>query len=220
MPLRGPGPQTFAVIGHGRSPEGRGWGARIDGADFVVRMWNWHWQAPADYGTRYDVGLLEVHKATMADWRKHNQHEPAQGYIASLLMRYKDMVSELPDTAMVINQEVYLRQPQRRAWGMGETGQWQLTRGGIAACWAISAAREGDTVVLVGFDVIKAGIAAPVEEAFSPEYMASGGFFGMGSYKPGKTKEGNHDYPAERNLIAFIGARCAVNVQFAEDIWP
>lgn len=212
--------QTFAVIGHGRSPEGRGWGERVNACDHVVRMWNWHWQNPADLGTRYDTGLLEIHKVTIRDWRAHNQHQPAQGWIASLLSRYREMISEVPDTALVVDQDAFMRQMPRAKRGVGETGVWQLTRGGIAACWAISAARQGDTVVLVGFDVIKAGIAAPVEQAFSPDYMASGGFFGMGAYVPGKTKEGNHDYPAERNLIAFLGERMAVNVQFAEDIWP
>lgn len=184
-------------------------------------MWNWHWQDSADYGTRYDWGLIEVHKSIVAQWREHNQREPAKGWLASLLQRYRGMVSEVPGDAYLISQELYLRQPPRAQWGVGETGSWQLTRGGVAACWAIAnAAREGDTVVLVGFDVIKAGIAAPVADAFSPEYMASAGFFGMGCYVPGKTKEGNHDYPAERRLIEFLAARHAVTLRFAEDIWP
>jgi hypothetical protein len=209
-----------AVIGHGRSPEGRGWGPRIDACDRVIRMWNWHWQAAADYGSRYDVGLIEVHKQTIADWRAHNRHQPSQGWIASLLMRYRGMVGEVPPTAALINQERWLKLQQRKDWGCGETGDWQLTRGGIAACWAISTAREGDAIALVGFDVIRAGIALPVEDAFSPEYMASGGFFGMGCYVPGRTKEGNHDYPAERRLIEFMAARVPVSVAFAQDVWP
>jgi hypothetical protein len=211
---------TIAIIGHGRSPEGRGWGERINAADHVVRMWNWHWQDPADYGTRYDTGVIEVHKTTIRDWRAHNQHQPESGWIASMLMRYRDMVTELPRGAQIIDQEKYLRLPPRQMRGFGETGVWQLTRGGIAACWAISSAREGDTVVLVGFDVIKAGIALPVVDAFSPEYMQSGGFFGMGAYVAGKSKEGNHDYAAERELYQFMAARSGVSVAYAEDIWP
>jgi hypothetical protein len=182
-------------------------------------MWNWHWQDAADYGIRYDFGLIEVHKICIRDWINHNQHQPAVCWLASLLLTYRDMAKELPDDIIMLGQEVWLREPQRKFWGMGETGVWQLTRGGVAACWAIDSAREGDTLTLVGFDVIKAGIAAPVEEAFSPEYMNSGGFFGMGSYKPGRTKEGNHDYPAERSLLEFKAARKAVTLQFAQDAW-
>lgn len=182
-------------------------------------MWNWHWQDAADYGTRYDWGLIEVHKSIIEQWREHNQHRPAKGWLGSMLMRYRNMINELPTDAVIINQEAYIRQPRREDWGVGETGVWQLTRGGVAACWAISNAKEGDMVVLVGFDVIKAGIAAPVDEAFSPEYMASAGFFGMGAYVAGKTKEGNHDYPAERRLLEFLAARWAVKLHFAEDVW-
>lgn len=209
-----------AVIGHGRSPEGRGWGERIDACGRVIRMWNWHWQVAVDHGTRYDIGLIEVHKSTIADWREHNRNKPKDGYIASLLMRYRNMIPELPKDAILLDQHrLWLKQQRRQDWGKGETGNWELTRGGIAACWAIDTAKEGDELVLVGFDVIKAGIAAPVEQAFSPEYMASDGFFGMGCYVPGKTKEGNHDYPAERRLIEFLAARHAVKLSFAEDIW-
>lgn len=212
--------QTFAIIGHGRSPEGRGWGERINAANHVVRMWNWHWQEPADLGTRYDTGLLEVHKLTIRDWRRHNKHQPAAGWIASLLNPYREMTRELPKDCLLLDQDTFMRQMPRAERGVGETGVWQLTRGGIAACWALSRAREGDEMILVGFDVIKAGIALPVADAFSPDYVNSGGFFGMGAYVPGKTKEGNHDYEAERRLIEFLAARAAVKVHFAEEIWP
>jgi hypothetical protein len=208
------------VVGHGRSPEGHRWAGRIDAADRVVRMWNWHWQHPGDYGTKYDVGLLEIHKVTMRDFREHNQHQPSEGWIASLLHRYREMVNELPPGTKIVDQKRYTSAMPREHRGVGETGVWELTRGGIAASWAIADAKGYDEVVLVGFDVIKAGIAAPVEEAFSPEYMSSGGFFGMGAYKPGKTKEGNHDYPAERRLLEFLAGRAGVALHFAEDIWP
>jgi hypothetical protein len=183
-------------------------------------MWNWHWQKPEDYGTRYDVGLIEVHKTTIRDWREHNQRQPAQGWIGSLLGRYRGMISELPPAARVINQEIYTRQPRKQDWGCGETGVWQLTRGGVAACWAISQSKEGSSVVLVGFDIIRGGIALPVEDAFSAEYQSSAGFWGIGIYEAGKTKEGNHDYPAECRLYEFLAARHSINLSFAQDIWP
>lgn len=208
-----------AVIGHGRSPEGRGWGSLIDAAHRVVRMWNWHWQAEADYGRRYDWGLMEVHKATVRDWRAHNQRQPGDGWIASLLMRYRDMEKDLPRSARLVDQQRWLemRRPQDR--GCGETGRWQLTRGGIAACWSIMNAEAGDRIILVGFDVIRAGIAMAPDEAFSPDYQQSAGFWGLDGFKEGATKEGNHDYPAERRLIEFLAERSGVGLAFAQDCW-
>ena len=116
---------------------------------------------------------------------------------------------------------MWLRNEGRAIKGEGERGIWQLTRGGIAACWAIYNAPNGGEVILVGFDVIKRGVALPVADAFAPEYQAHPGFWGIDGYQEGKTKEGNHDYPAERALIELVAARKgAVSVYYAEDIWP
>lgn len=208
-----------AVIGHGRSPEGRGWGDRINSASQVIRMWNWHWQSTDDYGSRYDWGVIEAHKVTIRDWMAHNQRQPAKGWIASLLMRYRGMDQELPPSARLVDQENWLKMQRPDDRGCGETGRWQLTRGGIAACWAIMNAEPGDRVVLVGFDVIRAGVSMAVEKAFSLEYTQSSGFWGLDGWKAGDTKSGNHDYPAERRLIEFLGERASVKVAFAQDCW-
>jgi hypothetical protein len=48
---------SAAVIGHGRSPVGRGWGSRIDACDLVVRMWDNHWQDEADWGFVTILGI-------------------------------------------------------------------------------------------------------------------------------------------------------------------
>ena len=41
------------IVGHGRSPLGKGWGSRIDG-DTVIRLKNPSWQGKDDYGSRCD----------------------------------------------------------------------------------------------------------------------------------------------------------------------
>lgn len=207
------------VIGHGKSPDGRGWGSRIDSAQRVVRMWNWHWQSPADHGTRYDWGLLEVHKLSMRDWKEHNQAKPQSGWIASLLLKYRDMQKDLPDTARVVDQRQWLQMLPHNHQGCGATGQWQLTRGGIAACWAVMSAREGDEVILVGCDNLRAGVALPLEEAFGDAYRADPVSWSFADYQGGVTKYGNHDFPAERKLIEFLGIRGSVAVGFAQDAW-
>ncbi len=182
-------------------------------------MWNWEWQRPADHGTRYDIGLLETHRRVLQQWRAHNVATPAYGWIVSKLDGGSAFALPMPHT--LIDQQQWLTQEGRACHGCGETGRWELTRGGIAACWAISQAPIGARVILVGFDVIKAGIAPAVDEAFSPAYQASGGFWGIDGFTPGSTKEGNHDYPAERRLIELVAARKGgVTVAFAEDVWP
>lgn len=47
-----------AFIGHGASLTGAALGPIIDGCDLVVRLHDWHWQPAADFGGRYDYGVL------------------------------------------------------------------------------------------------------------------------------------------------------------------
>lgn len=215
------GAQQWVVVGHGRSPEGKGWGALIDSAACVLRMWNWEWQTAEDYGRRYDFGLIETHDKVLRQFSTHNKKFPARTFIASRLHCTKAVMARIPQNSILIDQERWLENEGRFIKGKGETGVWQLTRGGILACWAIQACPPGSTVVLLGFDVIKRGVALPVNDAFAPAYQESGGFWGIGCYAEGKTKEGNHDYPAERKLIELVAAhRGCVSVVFAEDVWP
>ena len=211
----------IVVVGHGRSPEGQGWGKLIDSADIVVRMWEWHWQAPVDYGTRYDWGLIETHRKVLDKFDAFNSGKPRLGWIASKLYCNARCLATLPPNSIVVDQEQWLKQEGAAIKGFGETGKWQLTRGGVAACFAISRAKPGTTLVLVGFDNIRRGVALAPDAAFSPIYQADPAFWGMDGYKEGATKEGNHDYPAERRLIELVASRRGgVTVAFAQDFWP
>lgn len=208
------------VIGHGRSPEGKGWGEQVDACDRVIRLWNWHWQDPVDYGTRYDWGLIEIHSCFW-QWKLHNQREPAQGWVASVLHMDPKMVALVPPKTLLIDQQkAFISHVPKSKRGIGETGHWHLTRGGVAACWAINTSRAGDNLLLFGFDNVFRGSALPGDEAFSKVYQESAGFWGMNGYKAGATKEGNHDYPAERRLIEFLADRRGVTVDFTNDVWP
>lgn len=183
-------------------------------------MWNWTWQDPRDYGERYDYGLLETHRRVIRQWREHNQAQPERGWLASKLFCNLADLKALPPGCVIIDQRQWIEHEGKACHGCGETGVWELTRGGVAACWAITHAPHGSTIVLVGFDVIRAGIALPVEDAFSRVYMDDPAFWGMGAYKVGKTKEGNHDYPAERRLLELLAARRgACRLVFAQDEW-
>lgn len=184
-------------------------------------MWNWDWQQPADYGTRYDVGLLEVHPKIMKQWREFNRSTPTEGWVASQLHCGRAS-PPMPPNCLIVDQKTRWIDQEGRAAGIkgaGETGEWELTRGGIAACWAMEHVSPRGEVILVGFDNIAAGIALPPEAAFSPEYQAHGGFWGMDGYKGGVSKEGNHDYIAEGLLLKAMAARLGIVLRFAEDVW-
>jgi hypothetical protein len=186
-------------------------------------MWNWDWQDPADYGERYDVGIIETHPKIIKQWREHNRRMPAEAWVASILNCPRGTFSTLPERSITVEQHSRWIEQEGRAAGIegcGETGNWELTRGGIAACWAMENAAPSGELILVGFDNIAAGVALAPDAAFSPVYQAHGGFWGMDGYKAGATKEGNHDYIAERLLLENMARRLGLGLRFAEAIWP
>jgi hypothetical protein len=207
------------VVGHGRSPEGKGWGPRIDAAGCVVRMWNHGWQDPADYGSRYDYGLHETHRSVLLQWRKHCTRHPTKAYVVSILERYRNYEADFPAGSIFIDQYNWLRQEGKAIKGIGETGKWELTRGSIAACWAITRAKHDETIILSGFDNVYGGRALPTDAAFSAAYQADPAAWPMDDYGPGKTKNGNHDFPAERRLIELMARRKGIVLHFSQDIW-
>ncbi len=210
----------LAVIGHGRSCEGKGWGPRIDACDRVIRMWNWGCFQGPDYGTRYDYGIIEVHPQCLDEFYKHNKRKPACGYVASKLWTRRRARHSLPEGSVVVDQRVWLDgRDGREVGGIGETGKWELTRGGIAACWAITQSRPGDTVVLVGCDNLYVGETLPLEDAFAQRYIDDPAAAKFSDYVAGVTKSGNHDFLAERDLIELMGKRRRVEVYFAQDAW-
>lgn len=186
-------------------------------------MWNWEWQAPADYGRRFSVGILEVHHKTLKQWLEHRgKAEPDEGWVASILRCQRSAYDLLPPRCITVDQKYRWIDQEGRHRGIngeGETGAWELTRGGIAACWAMEHVAPGGEVILVGFDNIAAGIALPPDAAFAPVYQEHPGFWGMDGYKAGVSKEGNHDYIAELALMRGMAARLGLNLRFAGEVW-
>lgn len=206
-----------AIIGHGRSPEGQKWGRHIDRrCDTVVRMWDWAWQNEVDYGTKYDYGLFELYPFTYASMKKHNVKTPERGWIGSLLRMGETLVP--PPKTEIVDQKRWTR-IGRNMGGIGETGRLELTRGTIAALWAIEQSERGDQIVLVGFDNVKEGKAKALDEAFSPEYQKNVGTYPFDKYVGGVSKYGNHDYFIEYPLMKALAELHGSMVSFADDIW-
>lgn len=203
-----------AIIGHGRSPEGKGWGPRIDEC-VVVRMWDHAWQDPTDYGSRYDYGLFEVHPAMMAAFHGNNRREPSIGWVGSVLGRPDKC--RLPDRTELIDQAPW-NEIGRGLGGVGATGNLQFTRGTIATCWAIERL-EPEAVILVGFDNIEAGVTLDMEQAFSPVYRSNPGTFSFDRYRGGETKHWNHDFAIEMPVMRLMADQNGVDLVAAGQIW-
>jgi hypothetical protein len=211
----------LVVIGHGKSTEGKGWGPRIDASDCVLRMWNCHWQPAEDYGTRYDFGLLETHRRLLKLYRDTKPPKPAQGWIVSRLDQYAGWQADIPQPYQLFDQREWINGEGAAIGGMGVKGKWELTRGSLAACWAMTRqAKPGATVVLIGFDNIHAQIFLPIAVAFSDRYQADpAGAWIYTGYEPGVTKDGNHDVAAERLLLEAVAVARGVKLVFAQDHW-
>ena len=217
------GVDSVVVVGHGRSPEGRGWGDKIDSCGSVIRMWDWNWQNLQDYGCKYDLGLLEAHPSYMLQWRRHNKHEPARSWIASIVNNQPVHAKCLPEPYMLFDQQPWTDVGMEMG-GVGSTGRLRFTRGSLAACWAIETL-EPPELILVGFDSIRKGYAQPTKEAFSPTYLTSPGTFSFSHYdlqvkeNGSTTKHGNHDYAIELPVMEKLAAQHHTKIVWAEDIW-
>lgn len=215
--------ESVAVIGHGRSPEGRHWGALIDRCDVVVRMWDWGWQDREDYGERYDIGMLEAHPSYMLQWRRHNQHEPEVGWVASIVDHNVLSRCTTPVPTELFDQMPWVKYGQSIG-GIGMTGRLRYTRGTLAALWTITRA-DARQVILVGFDSIQKRHAEPTQEAFSPTYLQNPGTFSFSHYSKTvaedgtTTKHGNHDYAVERPVLEHYAAEHGVELLWANDVW-
>lgn len=212
---------TAAIIGHGRSPEGRNWGSHIDACDLVVRMWNWSWQNRFDYGTKYNYGLIEATPALIETFLKYNNRTPVDGWLASVLWASARCADKIPPRTETVNQQTWV-EVGKEMGGVGQTGRLQLTRGTIAAMWAIARGGPGDTVVLVGFDNVQLGYCQSVEEGFPEGYRKSKGVFPFAGYanSAGHSKQGNHDFGIEWHLMKHYAIKNNVDLEYAQNIWP
>jgi hypothetical protein len=206
---------TIAVIGHGRSPEGKYWGRKIDDCETVVRMWDWHWQQPDDYGEQYDYGVVALLRTSIVAFLNNNEREPKIEWLGYL--RGPVDMKLLPD--MRIIDQRYRDEAVR----LGGKPNFNLTRGCAAACWALNQAEAGEDVVLVGFDNLRAGVCLETSKAFSAEYQRHYDRlhpnWRHNMYFPGSKICGSHDMTIERPLLETLAKRWDINLRFAEDIW-
>lgn len=214
---------TTAIIGHGKSPINKVWGDRIDACDAVIRMWNWApWQQvrPWDYGKKYTYGFFEINNTEMSRFNRLNVETPALGWVANYMhsnIGKKTYQGTLPFPTQIFKTEWY-DELGVKLGGMGEKGRLVLTRGTRAAAWAI-AANKNDTVILVGFDNVKAGESLAIADGFPTEYINSSVCAPFRDYAGGLTKYSNHDYAVEGLLLRTLAFNRGTQLYFAEDVW-
>lgn len=211
------------VVGHGRSPEGRGWGKLIDSADRVVRMWDWsEWQAPADYGMDYTHGVFVLTRKQIEIFWEHNKAWPTVGWLAFL---GKPTGGLLPNNTTLIDPTPWTKLAQERFGGAGIRGTLTLTRGTQAACWALDTSGPGDQVVLVGFDNVVRRTNMEVEAAFCPAYwkLYNDRFPNKDEkvyvYPPNQPLTNTHDMRVESPLLHLYAEKRQIKFAFAQNIW-
>lgn len=208
---------TVAIIGHGLTPVGKGWGNKIDSCNLVCRLWNWHWQGERDWGARYDWGFYEISPTEMARFHKHNVARPVTGWVGSKLKPYE---GNLPFPTEVIDPEHWEQLAVNKFGGSGAGGKrLKLTRGVRLAAWAIERSRKGDEVILVGFDNVVTGTALTPEEGYPEEYRKCPAGFPFRDYVGGGTKYRSHDYAVEGPVLKALAKARLVTLHHAQNIW-
>jgi len=207
----------FAVIGHGKSPVGKRWGHHIDAYDTVVRMWDWHWQDAEDYGSKYDYGFFEAHSSVLPLFLKSNKRTPSQNWIGSLwnIKSFVDLPKNVPKGSILFDPAPYAKKATRMG-ACGTKKELTLTRGTIAALWAI---HNATSVTLVGFDNVVAKLCLPINDGFPQAYIHEPTTFTFLGYAPGQQRHGGHDFGFERALLEHVASDRDVELVFSQEVW-
>jgi hypothetical protein len=142
----------IAIVGHGRSPIGRGWGAKIDACDTVVRFWDCDWQGPDDYGTRFDVGVYTALPNEMAQRRRHGKMD------APVWWAY-DPRGTKPAVGTPIAPAPWIARMSFDELRRRAGRRLELSRGTAAACAALDWYWP-EEIILIGFDAVRDGTLA------------------------------------------------------------
>lgn len=211
------------AVASGPSPEGRGWGAAIDGADFVVRLADWHWQGAADYGTRVDAGLINtapnyVNRVVDLGWRR-----PPLWWAFDVQGHWADRAAGEPFVGVPV--ECFsLADLTAEARALGFSGlrsrRFDLTRGTAAAAW-LALSRRPARVVLVGFDGVLAGAFGPEETRYAAG--ADRAFLRPGETNPRPPDDGRrtptHDAAGDSWALRRVSEITGVAFVPAEEAW-
>ena len=215
--------RMIVVVGSAPSPVGRGWGERIDAADMVVRLWDWHWQDAADYGSRCDAALLTTTPPYMARAAALVQRLPRTWWAYDIHGHWSlappGEWRGLP--VEVINVRGYATAAMRKGFhGTARRRKFDLTRGAAAAVWAMASRRPAE-LVIVGMDGVLDARWAPARQRYAPGALAA--FLPPGDRVSPTPDDGlktpSHDAAGERWAIDEAARRNGVAVLDAREVW-
>lgn len=211
------------AVASGPSPAGRGWGAAIDAADFVVRLADWHWQDAADYGTRVDAALITtapnyVNRVGELGWRR-----PPVWWGFDVQGHWADRPDDQPFLGVPVERfDLADLTAAAKAAGFAglRNGRFDLTRGTAAAVW-LALSRRPARVVLVGLDGVLAGEFGPEATRYAPG--ADLAFLRPGETNPRPPDDGRrtptHDAAGDRWVLERVSEATGVAFVAAAEAW-
>lgn len=207
-----------AIIGHGRSPEDKGWGKQIDQCDYVLRLWDWTWQPPIDYGSRFDIGMYEIAAPHMKQFMTYNDANPTLHWIA-VIIKHNSYFGPLVAGTDLFDISYWEEMGKiMGAEGGCKPGVFRFQRGAVLACYAM-VKLPITRCILVGHDNTRAREAMSIEEGHNPIYVDSPVCLSFRDYEPGLTKYGHHDYAMEGEVLSKIAHERSIELVHAQDIW-
>lgn len=191
-----------AIIGHGTSVIGKGWGPKIDTCT-TVRMHDSAWQQPADWGERRDIGFLVLNERFAGE--AIGKWSGACRKIACVLHgRNMKLTRDVPkDVEIVVATDL---PDMYAAWCPKAERPIAMQRGTAAAATAMRLLKPKE-MILVGFDNMRNGVVS--ERAAGPEYPEV----------LGRDHWVRIDLASEARFIEEMARRHGVVMQHAEDVW-
>ena len=201
----------IVIVGNGRSLQDGGLGPQIDAA-LVARTFNCDWQLSspaADYGRRYDIGILTGRAVRGDFWRHPRPARLTLSYVKDSQEWEVDRMHRERDATFLFSHAA-TRLWQQKLRARSAVANAVLTRG-MAAIIMLAAQREmlgTRRILLAGFDEVLAGRkAATIGERYPETYIAR-----MGFRQHRRTHPFDHDYAVERVLLPEIAEQYGVTI--------
>lgn len=193
----------IAVIGHGCSPDDKGWGEEIDAMP-VVRLHDWSWQNADDFGSRCDYGVLP------GPWKGRALKEATQAPDEAWLLY------DLPGTVEWKDKpEEHLGKPVVSYFAHEITAPLRerglVPSRGTCAVWMAYQATGIKDIVLVGFDSILSGLT----KQYSRNWPNPVPRRDLGS--PGT---GRHNHALECDVLLKWAEDHGITLHVADEEWP
>lgn len=186
----------IALVASGRSLEGAGRGDEIDSAAGVMRLFDCHWQVPADHGRRWTWGLIPGpwRNTDFARYVRDLTLRPLHGWV---VYHFGTTHPKLPPGTIPLD----VRRWNEALRQQSGNPDMRITRG--FAMFAAALSLGATRISAYGFDAIAAGRLEG--------YAYHGKWHGPVNEEKAAAR---HDFAAERRLIDAMAAANRLEVLF------